>query len=127
MRDFTEVLGNVRDKIESKGGNVKVAILDDGIDWLFANEREYMGRSFYADKGNDFNGQKVWYTSSTGHGTLMAELVRMVCPSVSFLIARLDQTGLENDTFQPTPESAAKVRTVLYFCNHPNFSNIIIM
>ncbi|QYT02970.1 hypothetical protein H0G86_009949 [Trichoderma simmonsii] len=108
MRDFAKFLGNVRDKMKLKGDAVQVAILDDGIDWPFAHERQCRGRSFYADKRNDFNGQNVWYSSSTGHGTLMAELVRMICPNVSFLIARLDQTGLENNTFQPTPESAAK-------------------
>lgn len=86
---------------------VRVAILDDGVDWYFATGTRCTGRSFYVDRRQDFEGQKVWYSSSSDHGTLMAALVQKVCPDVRLFVARLDQTETEGK-FQPTAESAVK-------------------
>jgi hypothetical protein len=94
---------------------VRVAILDDGIDWSFASEIKCFGRSFYVDKRQDFEGQKVWYSSSKDHGTLMAALLRKICPEARLYVARLNQTETEQGRFQPTAESAVKAsNTVPY-------------
>lgn len=88
---------------------IRVAILDDGIDWFYAHKIGCRGTSFYVDNTTSFSGQRPWYSSTTDHGTLMAALIRKVCPNVSLYVARLDQTASENG-FQPTADSATKVR-----------------
>jgi hypothetical protein len=119
MQKFATFVGNIRQlqqtdeniRERQSGDEIQVAVLDDGIDWSFAYELGCKGRSFYADKRSDFDGQKVWYSSSGDHGTLMTALIRKICPNVYFHVARLDQTESEPGIFQPTPESAAKVST----------------
>jgi hypothetical protein len=122
MQGFAAFVSNVRKLSmyeESHGrssvtpNEVRVAVLDDGIDWSFAKSTKSFGRSFYPDRRPDFEGYKVWYSSSTDHGTLMAALVQKICPDVTLFIARLDQTESEQGEFQPTPESAAKARICL--------------
>ncbi|KAI0531583.1 hypothetical protein GGR58DRAFT_229212 [Xylaria digitata] len=100
--------GDDRDRALEIPQEVRVAILDDGIDWSFAKQIGCTGMSFYPDKSSHFEGHNVWYSSSTDHGTLMAALIEKMCPDVKLYIARLDQTESEQSEFQPTPESAAK-------------------
>jgi hypothetical protein len=88
---------------------VRVALLDDGVDWYFANEHSCVGQTFYADRSQDFGGRRPWYSSTTDHGTLMAALIRKICPNAKLYVARLDQTESEEGVFRPTPDSAAKV------------------
>ncbi|PNP61158.1 hypothetical protein FNYG_14115 [Fusarium nygamai] len=109
MQYFAGFIGNVK-SLQPHGGPapVRVAILDDGIDWSFVREIQATGRSFYADKRFDFGVQKSWFSSSTDHGTLMAALICKICPDAIIHSARLEQTMSNTGSFQPTPHSAAK-------------------
>jgi len=111
MQKFTGLLANLQQEI-SPGDPVRVAILDDGVDWAYTNttETNWNGISFFVEKRRHFDQQNPWYFSSAGHGTLMARLVHELCPTADLYVARLDQTISESGHFQPTPESATKVR-----------------
>jgi hypothetical protein len=84
---------------------IKVAVVDDGVDKLqgIFGDSIIAGVSFYSSQ----RGFGTWphYFSSSGHGTLMAQLVRRICPKAKLYIARLDQ-GINGE---PTIESAIKV------------------
>jgi hypothetical protein len=111
MQDFSVFVNNASKTIGYHGEGVRVAILDDGIDMTYAHEIGCVGKSFFVNKRPD--GSEYywpWYFSSTGHGTLMAALVRKICPDVKLFVARLDQTiSDENGRFQPTADSAVEV------------------
>ena len=118
MQEFSSFVANARLCLNQQDKEVRVAILDDGIDWFFANEInanliKCVGTSFYVDKRQDFYGRKAWYSSSNDHGTLMAALIRKICPDVKLYVARLDQTVNEQGKSQPTPDSAADVSKLL--------------
>ncbi|KAI0886865.1 uncharacterized protein GGS22DRAFT_158885 [Annulohypoxylon maeteangense] len=112
IESFTGIMANFMPSEPSASNGIQVAVLDDGIDWHFAQEIGCINdrcRSFYADKSSsDFIGQNSWFSSSTGHGTIMAALIRKICPNATLYIARLDQTQSEQGVFQPTHDSAAK-------------------
>jgi hypothetical protein len=95
--------------------DVRVAIFDGGTSqelkgstlWPPIAEDE----SFCTEEDADghFALTNPYYFSSGGHGTLMARLVRAVCPKAKLYVARLHQchgTGAP----QFTAESAAKVK-----------------
>src|SRR6186713_257920 len=100
MQKFSSFLANARPYLKTPPREIKVAILDDGIDWSYARDIKCRGRSFYIDRRQDFDGQKVWYSSSNDHGTLMAVLVRKICPEAKLYMARLHQTETEHGRFQ---------------------------
>jgi hypothetical protein len=109
MQTFASNLANICSSVKLPTTEVRVAILDDGIDWFFAKETKCSGQTFYASRDQGHDGRKPWYASSTDHGTLMAALVRKICPEAKLYIARLDQTKTDKGRFQPTAASAAKV------------------
>ncbi|KAK4097069.1 hypothetical protein N658DRAFT_527311 [Parathielavia hyrcaniae] len=74
----------------------------------YQNEVRVQGQVVLFRQRHDFDRQKVWYSSSTDHGTLMAALVRKIYPNASLYVARLDQTETERGVFQPALESAVK-------------------
>ncbi|KAL1962372.1 hypothetical protein VTN77DRAFT_9785 [Rasamsonia byssochlamydoides] len=84
--------------------DVKVAVIDDGVDKLLGNFGDCIvaGVSFYTSQ----KGFGTWphFFSSNGHGTLMTNLVRRICPKAKLYIARVDQ-GINGE---PTVESAIK-------------------
>jgi hypothetical protein len=85
---------------------VKVAIIDDGVERINADHlSDTEGVSFDAQR-------KQWFFSSRGHGTLMAGLVRAVCPRTHLRIARLDESLSREWAGQPTVASATKVRAL---------------
>lgn len=71
-----------------------------------------VGVSFYTSPGTSVS--RPYYFSSSGHGTLMANLIKRVFPRVQLYIARLDT---KKDTKQLTATSASKVRHAS-FCAH---------
>lgn len=98
---------------------VKVAIIDDGIDLLNFEvgnkEADIRGCSFDASPERN-----PWYTPCDTHGTMMAKLVRLVCPGSSLYIARLGSAlshpaagGLR---LQPTATSAIEVCVAFDTC-----------
>jgi hypothetical protein len=109
MKEFSDFVGNVTNSLGQRSRKVRVAIIDDGIDWDYMRQIECEGKSFYKDRNELFDGTHPWYFSNNDHGTLMAALVRMMCPNVVLYIGRLDQTENRPGQFQPTLESAAEV------------------
>src|ERR1700733_2709648 len=104
MDMFTKMIKRIpKDVIPRR--DVKVAIIDDGIDKLQEGFGDSIddGVSFYTSPGT-FD-TRPYYFSSQGHGTLMAKLIRRVSPRAKLYIARLDQGPT---TGQPTAESAIK-------------------
>ncbi|KAE8342481.1 peptidase S8/S53 domain-containing protein [Aspergillus arachidicola] len=93
-------------KIPRAGREVKVAVIDDGVDKVLEDFGNSIiaGVSFYSHQIGDFTGVKPWYFSSNGHSTLMAKTIRRLCPNVKLCIARLEQ-GINGE---PTVESAIK-------------------
>ncbi|KAL4905616.1 hypothetical protein BDW74DRAFT_185133 [Aspergillus multicolor] len=70
---------------------IKVALLDDGVDFCEKEFRERImhGKSFaYYDA--DKQREKQWYVSELGHGTVMAHMILRVCPMAKIYPIRLD-------------------------------------
>lgn len=111
---FTGIIRNYPTEDEDPEGlytlrgdrEVRVAIIDDGYDGIDPDLSVAGGKSFYVQHPE----KRIYpyYCSSAGHGTLMAKLVKRVCPLAKLYVARLDQgEGLRGE-IQPTAESAAK-------------------
>lgn len=117
---------------------IKVAVLDDGFDLVdhideFA-ENNIVGKAFNGSNNQtaeEWSGRfpNVEYFSEGGHGTLMAQLIRKICPKVDFYMAKLQNTAKSPDqdgkAYGPTTESAVAVSFTLLFILYP-ISNIII-
>lgn len=91
-----------------------VALIDDGVD--FADERTQSmvedGRSYYQRQGKLVAN---YWTSSGGHGTAMAGLIRTMCPMAKLFVLRLNEYTSVNGKRQITADSAARVRLFLPF------------
>ena len=105
MDKFAKFIVNIPPDVTPRR-DVKVAVIDDGIDKLQGGFGDSIsdGVSFYTPPGT-FD-TKPYYFSSSGHGTLMAKLIRRICPKAQLFIARLEEG---QTTGQPTAESATKV------------------
>lgn len=109
MENFANFIRNIPESDMPAETRIKVAVIDDGIDAMY-NEEQFAstlkgGESFSTGSKRP----KPYFFSSTGHGTLMADLVQRVCPKVQLYVARLDELVEPDGSVQPTPESAAKV------------------
>jgi hypothetical protein len=91
----------------------KVAIIDDGVDGLYAGlGRDIIaGETFCTRKDGDYDS---YYRSSRGHGTIMATLIRQMCPNVKLYVAKLNEEWTSNETHEPTAESAVQVLTHIH-------------
>ncbi|RDW68846.1 uncharacterized protein DSM5745_08606 [Aspergillus mulundensis] len=89
-----------------KGDEVRVALIDDGVDFC---EKEFCekimhGKSFaYCQHGN--RREKQWYVSELGHGTVMAHMILRVCPMARIYPIKLD-------TFRTPKKKHMEIRTV---------------
>jgi Subtilase family len=92
---------------------VKVALIDDGVDASHIPIRNNIeGGVTYCTSSPENNITSSYYSSSSGHGTLMATLICFVCPSVKLYVAKLDdQRASEGTAF--TTKSALKVRLMI--------------
>ena len=112
MDKFARFIRNIPPAV-NEGRGIKVAVLDDGIDMLRPEFRDSIkeGISFFAPSNRQTCNAGPYYFSSRGHGTLMASLIRRVCPKAELYIARLNQgISADGNKVQLTAESAAKVR-----------------
>ncbi|KAH8199094.1 hypothetical protein TruAng_006730 [Truncatella angustata] len=86
-------------------GRKQVAIIDDGLDI----DRDDIGRNvalgetFYDNKGH----WPGFYQSAYGHGTLMANQIRQICPKVQLYVAKLNEVWSDGKP-QITAKSAAQ-------------------
>jgi len=87
---------------------VKVAIIDDGIEYGQDHFHVATGFSFWRD---DFTHTfKDFWVDSGGHGTRMASFITMICPMASLYIGRLCDLSTVEGKSSFTADSAAKVR-----------------
>ena len=93
-----------------KAKPVKVALIDNGVDASHDRLRENIkgGVTYNTRYPGKDRVTSSYYASTDGHGTLMATLIRTVCPAVELYIAKLDDSkASEGSSF--TAESAAEV------------------
>lgn len=94
---------------------VKVALIDDGVD-----VDEVLipcigsGASYDKAQGSDKD-SRSFYVSSLGHGTIMANCIRRVCPNIKLYVAKLDDHPTERGARQFTASSAAEVGSPLFY------------
>ena len=97
--------------------DIKVALIDDGVDLYAETLRGKVrgGESF--DRGGlRENGPSPFYTSATGHGTVMADMICRVCPVAKLYVYKLETHAAVNPTTgartheQISVESATAVR-----------------
>jgi hypothetical protein len=88
---------------------ITVALIDDGVDGLNAELGQSIegGETFSKRSGTDYNS---YFTSTKGHGTIMAMLIRKVCPNVRLYVVKLNELRTGHDTPSITAESAVDVR-----------------
>lgn len=92
VKELKTLMGNIR-KTCHEGDEVKVALIDDGVNIC---EKEFMekfinGKSFsYYDYRSSNQREKQWYVSETGHGTVMAHMILRVCPMAKIYPIKLD-------------------------------------
>ena len=97
MDCFAKFIGNYPSVPQEK---IKVALIDDGVDTAFQNLSNNIASGVsYCKRANGL--YSSYYQSSGGHGTVMASLIRRVCPNVRIYVAKLDD--------KLTAASAAKV------------------
>lgn len=109
VRNNHENFGNVKPE-------VKVAIIDDGIDdklaifWgRIAKGKSFLRRPDGSDRPIDY------YVRPGGHGTQMAKLICQIFPFAMLYIIRLDECIGENEERQIKIDSATKL-CVLPMC-----------
>jgi hypothetical protein len=79
---------------------VKIALIDDGVDTAHSdlrgvNNRYLRGMSF--DDGEAGPGRvSPYWNSASGHGTLMARLIRRICPSAIIYVIKVRTTSTVN-------------------------------
>ncbi|ETS73385.1 hypothetical protein PFICI_14990 [Pestalotiopsis fici W106-1] len=111
MENFSRILRNAlnnrlanNNKLTSEE-TIKVAIIDDGLDIekddIWRNVA--LGETFYDNKGH----WPGFYQSAYGHGTLMANEIRQICPRVELYIAKLNEVWSDGKP-QITAKSAAQ-------------------
>ncbi|KAF1957614.1 subtilisin-like protein, partial [Byssothecium circinans] len=73
---------------------IRVCLIDDGVNMERRNLKENMetrGKSFHKVPSNGTpEEQRVHYASTADHGTLMANMIRRICPHVKITSYRLD-------------------------------------
>ncbi|KAI1359648.1 peptidase S8/S53 domain-containing protein [Xylaria arbuscula] len=103
MENFAMLLKNYR-----KPGceESKVAIIDDGVDAAHGSLSRNIadGKSFSKGHGGLYSS---YYKSTRGHGTIMATLIRKVCPDARLYVAKLDEKRTDNG-LEITADSAVE-------------------
>ncbi|KAI9667432.1 MAG: hypothetical protein M1821_000247 [Bathelium mastoideum] len=87
-------------------GIVKIALIDDGVDGTFDDLSRNIERGIsYSRRSKDL--YNPYYHSMGGHGTIMAHLIRRVCPFVRLYVAKLEEEPVQ-EQLRITAASAAK-------------------
>lgn len=100
--------------VQSEQYEIKVAVIDDGIDAAEASMHKSLkkGTNWCTQPGSS-DSSISWYVVPDAHGTLMATLIRQVCPNVKLYVARLDEATSPHGKRQVTAASAAKVCSMI--------------
>lgn len=114
MKDFRRLLfdaeryyerGKVEETIEEP---IKIALIDDGVD-VKDLEFSFIGGRTFCKRDEEHNLNDPYYVSSTGHGTIMAKQIHLLCPRAQFYVLRLEDHASEEGGRQITAKSAAQV------------------
>lgn len=98
---------------------VEVALIDDGVDIMHPDlndtrDRTFLGQSFDHQTGGSTPRVPPYWSSPSGHGTLMARLIHKICPSAIIHVIKLQTFWSGNSKkLQIKPDSAVKVRDIL--------------
>ncbi|KAJ4022739.1 hypothetical protein NW752_000053 [Fusarium irregulare] len=99
---------NVNQSIEHNVEQIKVAIIDDGVDMKDLNYHFIGGKSFSV-RSEDQGLVDPYYMSRTGHGTIMAKQIEFMCPQARFFVLKVEVGQSEDETkLNFTARSAAK-------------------
>ncbi|KAL6906988.1 hypothetical protein GGI43DRAFT_380509 [Trichoderma evansii] len=113
MKDFRRLLfdaeryyerGKVEETIEEP---IKIALIDDGVD-VKDLEFSFIGGRTFCTRDEEHNLNDPYYVSSTGHGTIMAKQIHLLCPRAQFYVLRLEDHASEEGSRQITAKSAAQ-------------------
>lgn len=89
--------------------DIRVAVIDDGINGFEDDLSESIAHGVsYSGTSDADKLIRSYYLSSGGHGTMMARLIRRICPGVKLYVARLEEYRSSNKRFI-TARSATKV------------------
>jgi hypothetical protein len=110
VKGFSTFMRNIPRREREKIPPIKIAVIDDGVDasleffiGLIAGGKSFCPYSSSSDLMN------AYYVPSGQHGTMMADLIRQICPSCRLYVARLDERPSRSDSSrQITMESAAE-------------------
>ncbi|CCT70672.1 related to microbial serine proteinase [Fusarium fujikuroi IMI 58289] len=87
---------------------IQVAIIDDGVD-IKDLDYDFTGGRSFCIRSEHRGLLDPYYMSRTGHGTIMAKNIHLMCPHASLFILRLEDTPSEDGTkLNITARSAAK-------------------
>lgn len=106
MRDFARIIQNTKPPADFQP--ITIALIDDGVNQLDDQalcSSIIGGQSFSASDDTPNSVTAPYYSSSGGHGTLMASLMCQICPAVQIFVLKLQSF----DTKQITAANAAKV------------------
>ncbi|KAL7942118.1 hypothetical protein V8C42DRAFT_332619 [Trichoderma barbatum] len=113
MKEFRRLLfdaeryydrGKVEETIEEP---IKIALIDDGVD-VKDLEFSFIGGRTFCTRDEEHNLNDPYYVSSTGHGTIMAKQIHLMCPRAQFYVLRLEDHASEEGSRQLTAKSAAQ-------------------
>ena len=117
MKEFAECFRNIKGiknpNNDSSLNPVTVALIDDGVDIGHTDLRgdKFLGKSFDPFGEDSWRINPFW-VSAVGHGTLMARLIRHICPSAVIYVIKLE-TFESNGKLRIRQESAIEVRCPL--------------
>lgn len=95
MKEFADCFRNIKGiknhNNDSSLNPVTVALIDDGVDIGHTDLRgdKFLGKSFDPFGEDSWRINPFW-VSAVGHGTLMARLIRHICPSAVIYIIKLE-------------------------------------
>ncbi|KAH6851063.1 hypothetical protein B0I37DRAFT_373102 [Chaetomium sp. MPI-CAGE-AT-0009] len=114
MEKFAAFIRGYREDVEDaiqdpklRPPRVKLALIDDGVDGLNADLSCIIkaGQTFSERDDHHYNS---YFKSARGHGTIMAMLIRKICPNVKLYVAKLNEEKTGRNSFSITAESVVK-------------------
>lgn len=97
--------------------DIKVALIDDGVDLYVESLRGKIrgGESFDRGYPNE-NGPSPYYTSSKGHGTVMADMICRVCPMAKLYVYKLETHSSINPATQTQSNDQISAESAALVC-----------
>lgn len=123
MAKFAYFIQNNGRYIQKPAAEVKVAVIDDGIDLSHPifNKRIVDGKSYLKRSTKTRSDRTMdYFVAPGGHGTDMATLICQICPTAKLYIVRLNEGRGGAGERQIMADSAAKVRFLPPSPLHPN-------